>query len=421
MVVKRYYKLFKENGTKQIIYKLNKRINDKGKEIYFKKYFLHHNKPRNFESFKSQMNFYFDYSDFKHIKNFYEENTLLSSKVIKQANQIVNHRLSFLGLEDYYLGETINWNKDYKNNFEWETAYYKDIEIINLEKNNDVKYPWELSRFQHLFTLGKAYWITEDYKYHEAFKTQIESWLEQNPYMKSVNWTSCMEVSIRAVNLLSAYYLFEKEINLDKKFKNKLINSLYLHGVYIYNNLENYDYQRNNHYLSNLVGLIFLGTYFRDSEVGYKARKWLDFALKEFEKEIDKQINEDGTSFETSTSYHRLVAEMLIYTCIICDLNEIRLSNNFKVKTHKMHEHLIYLTKPNGLTPLIGDIDNGRLLILSDYNWDKRFLNHTLGIFEDYFDISPSENMLINKEEPLWITRKKTLRNKKKCTRNKIR
>lgn len=401
----KYIELLKTNGIKQISRKILKRNLNKVIYLKYKYYFKksQFEKRNAFKSYESEMKFFYNLEDKKRIKTFYLKNPEITNSVFEEANSILKHEVDILGAEKIYLGENISWNKDYINNYTWENKYYKDIEIIDFNKNFDVKHPWELSRFNHLFVLGKAFWISSEIKYFKEFQEQILSWIEQNEFNYSVNWTSTMEVSIRASNLIFSYYHFKDLIDKELEFKEKFIGLLYMHGKYIYDNLENYDSVRNNHYIANLVGLIFLGAYFKDYKNGREAKKWLKKGLKELEKEIVVQINDDGSSFETSTSYHRLVSEFLLYSYILCEKNNISLSDNYKDILLKMHEHLIYITKPNNLTPLIGDNDNGRFIVISKLFWNKRNLNHTMGLFGYYFNYRLPSFLNISLEEIEWI------------------
>ena len=176
----------------------------------------------------------------------------LLDSTIRTANKICSHEFNLLGLENEYLGEKLPWNEDFKTGFRWNNRFYKDIKIVDLSNNADVKVPWELSRFQHIFTLGKAYWITNDEKYALEFKVELEDWIAKNPVEMSVNWTCTMDVAIRVVNLICAYFFFQKSSNIDYKFWAEFKKSLYLHGRFIYKNLENEAKHNNNHYIPSL-------------------------------------------------------------------------------------------------------------------------------------------------------------------------
>lgn len=338
-----------------------------------------------FMNWKSDMDFFFNSKN----KSLYIQklnNKNKTYEITKQADKICSHTFNLLGSGEINLGENINWNQDFESKFIWENQFYNRIETVNLKNNADIKIPWELSRFQHIPILGQAYWLTNNNKYAEEFKNQIIDWIKKNPVEMSVNWTCAMEVSIRACNWITGYYYF-KNSNLSEKFWSKFNKYLYLHGVYIFNNLEKGE-ANNNHYLFDLAGLVWLGMYFNNFD--YKknnVNQWLTYGLEEFEKEIETQIYEDGCDFESSTSYHGLVSELLLYTLILCESNNIFFSKNYAFKLEKMLEVILNITKPNGLIPIIGDMDSGRFIMFNGYgNTDRRDFRYLLGVAGEYFN-----------------------------------
>ena len=403
-------KILKENSIIDIVKKIFKRLHLKVDYYIYKLYFTNKynlSKKHDFKNYHTEMSFFYNVNNKIEIKAFYDKEPMLREKVIKQADKIINHEFDILGSQIQYFKDEIKWSEDFKSGFNWSNEFYRDIQIIDLKNNADVKVPWELSRFQHLFMIGKAYWLTNDLKYFNEFKFEIMDWIEKNPFGKSVNWTNAMEVGIRSINWIFSYFLFEDKLKKDKEFMEIFNESLFLHGKFIRDNLENYSKLRNNHYLSNLVALIYLGLYFKKlkNRTKYIEKKWLVFSIRELERELSIQINDDGTTYETSTGYHRLVSELSLFTALIYEKNDLHVSNEFKIKLEKMHTFLADITKKNNLTPLIGDYDNGRLIILSDYfSWNKRQLNNTLGIAGIFLD-----NNYLKKygqqfsEESLWI------------------
>lgn len=302
-----------------------------------------------------------------------------------QADSICMHSFDLLGSGPYIFEDAIEWNLDFKSGFAWENKFYKDIEIIDLNNDADVKVPWELSRFQHVTILGEAFLESKDYKYSKEFKHEFESWVKGNPFESSVNWTCSMEVAIRACNFILAYMYFKESIG-SKEFWKSFNKILFIHGDFIYKNLER-GFPSNNHYISNLVGLVWLGIYFRSHKTkSRKASKWLEFSLKELEKEMDLQVYSDGFNFEASTAYHCLTTELFLYTSILCKKNNISFSYDFNKKLEKMCEVTMNITKPNGLIPLIGDMDSGRFIkLVSQNNLDMRDFRNLLKVSGEYF------------------------------------
>ena len=393
--LKIYFKKAIKLPPKTLIKKIHRRINNK---IYYSIRARNITKnPINmdsniFKNFEPNINFLFDINK----KERYIQELKKSGKeeqIIEQADKICNHIFNLLGSGDTNLGKEIKWNEDFKTGFVWENKFCKNIKTLDLNNNADVKVPWELSRFQHLPTLGQAYLLSDNLKYALEFKNQIEDWIKKNPVEMSVNWTCAMDVAIRACNWIIGYYFFKNCSKIDKKFWIKFNKVLYLHGKYIFNNLEKADQYNGNHYLSDLAGLIWLGLYFKNfkydkEEVKNNPKIWLNFGLKEFEKEMKSQVNPDGVDYEASTAYHCLVTELFLFTSILCSKNNIAFSKEYRDKLEKMIEFIMNITKPNGYIPLLGDMDSGRFVVLSDYGRarDKRDFRYVIALGGEHFN-----------------------------------
>lgn len=404
-MLKKIYKKIEEYGLLQVLGYIFKRILKEIRIKYLRKNIekIQH-KIYIKDNYISEINFFYSKGNIEKIKDFYEKNISIRENILKEAEQILEHKFDLLGSGEINLGKKIRWNEDFKSGFVWKNQFYKDIKIVDLNNNADVKVPWELSRFQHLFTLGKAYWITNDKKYYLECKKEIEDWIAENPVYMSVNWTCAMDVAIRAVNWIFFYFHFKELIDNDKEFLKKFNNSLYNHGKFIFLNLEKGIKFSNNHYLSDLVGLFYLEIYFNKLKSN-EVKRWLNFSKKELEKEMFIQNNEDGSNYESSTSYHRLVTELMFFPVILGEKNNINFSQEYKKRLEKMFEFLAKIIKPNGKIPMIGDVDNGRLLILSNYSsWEVNDVRELLSLGGEYFNNTLLKNSgAIKKEDKLWI------------------
>ncbi|HUS51788.1 MAG TPA: alginate lyase family protein, partial [Candidatus Paceibacterota bacterium] len=203
-------------------------------------------------------------------------------------------------------------------------------------------------------------------------------WIEKNPVYFGPNWINTMEVAIRACNWIFSWEVIVAKCKLntgnklDKEFLEKFLGSLVEHGRFIYRNLE-YTQIRSNHYLSNIIGLVYVGIMFPEFK---ESKKWLKKGLKALEEEMKFQVYDDGVDYELSIAYHRYATELFLWAGRLCKENHINLSLEFLKKLEKMVEFSDYYTKPNNLAPQIGDADDRRLHIVWEdfYNWEKR--NH---------------------------------------------
>jgi len=342
---------------------------------------------------------------------------------ITQPNLSESQRIWSLVDYDYI---PIDWHLDFKSGYRWsEIIWYLDIPHGH-KPGVDIKVPWELARMQHLPLLAWAYALAKDGQkgfasesvYGREFRNQILDFIATNPPRFGVNWRSSMDVGIRIANWLFTYDLFRAYgVEFEDNFKRVFFESVCQHGQHIVNNLEWNERIRGNHYLSNIVGLLFVAAYLPRTP---KTDTWLAFAVQELVSEVEYQFNADGGNFEASSSYHRLSTEMIIYaTAIILGLPEEKLSALRKYdcrqliiipklkpapipsyslprserlipfpiwyieRLEKMAEFTMRTTKPNGHIPQIGDNDSGRFLKLQPVLQSK---GDGSGLDENYLD-----------------------------------
>jgi hypothetical protein len=69
-------------------------------------------------------------------------------------------------------------------------------------ETGNVKQIWELSRLQHLTLLSAAWFLSHEDAYARRAAEQLQSWMEENPFLSGVNWTSGIEIGIRLISLV---------------------------------------------------------------------------------------------------------------------------------------------------------------------------------------------------------------------------
>ncbi|MCE9590353.1 MAG: heparinase II/III family protein [Planctomycetes bacterium] len=278
--------------------------------------------------------------------------------LVREADDAVVHRFNLLGSGPCDLGETIDWQRDFKSGAAWELKPIAQVPTLHGLPGSDIKVPWELSRFYHAPVLGVAYLITQDDRYPRAFAEQVRHWIQTNPVAHGANWVCAMEAAIRAANWIIALNYLMPHPALDDAFLAELEQSLFQHGTHTRTHLEGTAKLRSNHYLADLQGLIYLGLLFRHTAEG---QEWLAFSVRELEAEMQWEVYDDGTDFEASTGYHRLCLELIMSPAILCRGNGVTLSDAFWSRLHKMFTAIRDLLDTAGRIPLIGDNDSGRL------------------------------------------------------------
>ena len=281
----------------------------------------------------------------------------------------------------------IDWQLDFRSGYRWEeSTWHRDIAFAHLP-GVDIKVPWELSRMQHLPTLGLACHFSqlpdrgdarERSVYANEFRNQVLDFVATNPPGFGVNWACPMDVAIRAANLLVARdIVVASGVELDGAFEAVFRASLLAHARHVRANLEWSPRFRGNHYLANIVGLLFVAAYLPRSR---EVEIWLVFAFKELLNEMNYQFHPDGSNFEASVCYHRLSTEMVMWgLAVLKDLPAdkhplLNLEENGSLsagvppwcwsKLAKMAAFTQAMTRPDHLVVQFGDNDSGRFLVI---------------------------------------------------------
>jgi hypothetical protein len=303
----------------------------------------------------------------------------LWSLTLDEADRIMQHRFDILGSGPTDLGNPIDWHTDFVHGHTWPVEHHTRIELTREGGGFDVKVPWELSRFHHALRLGQAHLYTGENAYAQEIVDQITDWIEANPYEFGVNWAGPMDVAIRAVNWIWAYYMIIESDALTEDFLALWLTSIRQHGEYLLGHLED-GWPRTNHLIADLAGLAYLGILFPEFP---ESAKWRAAGLGRLWEEIERQVHPDGMVYEASTSYHRLVTEIALSVAALALVNGIVLPAVVRARLASMLDVIMAYSQPDGTAPIIGDADDGRFHPLTIHDNPTRMANdhrHLLGL-----------------------------------------
>jgi hypothetical protein len=291
----------------------------------------------------------------------------------RRVEKILSHEFDLLGSGPTALGTDIDWSRDFKSGRRWDLVPSETIDVAELSRESDVKVPWELSRCQHLTAFGRAWVVEGDPRLPAELEAQVRSWIGQNPAGLGVNWACAMDVALRAVSWICALGFFDGA-QLSVGFREEMLLGLYRHGLWIAEHLE-FGEVHGNHLLSDALGLVACGTVFRESEDG---RSWLDVGSRLLEREILRQVEEDGVDIEASVAYHRLALEIFLVAARFLETAGLPPSSGYRARLEAMFDFVDAYVTPDGLSPVVGDADDGRALVLGETNIrDHRYLLST--------------------------------------------
>ena len=268
---------------------------------------------------------------------------------------------AILGLIDDPAYRFIDWAMDFKSGYRWNHRVRGPASPYGHKPGVDIKVPWELARCRHFLAQAQVFAQTGDDRIARDIRNQILDFAASNPPGWGVNWACAMDVAIRiATQLIAVDMLRQSGWSPDAPFERELADQALAHGRFIFGHLEGGSPHRGNHYLADLCGLVFAGLYLAPTD---ETRRWLDFALPELDREICRQFTPDGANFEASVAYHRLSAELAVYTVALAS----------GAKAHAFSpvalERLLgagrfaqAVTMPSGRAVQIGDNDSGRFI-----------------------------------------------------------
>lgn len=282
------------------------------------------------------------------------------------------------------------WNRDYKSGYTWRADYLDEVRDLEIPEGADIKTVWETCRLQFLVQMAVAaliIWKDEKKRdiYIQAFRDIVLDFTASNPMGVGCCWILAMEAGIRAVNLIIAYDIFrqiDENHILDEDFSFVMTESIYLHGRFIWDNLENSLFVRENanHYYSDIVGLLYI-SYALDEKIK-NVKKWRRFSRKEFYTESIEQFYPEGSNIECSASYHRLAGEFLVFGCALLEGNGEAIPAEVKRRVAGAALFTMTLTKPDGMIFQVGDNDSGRLVAITETSLNHRsFIHYCSGLY----------------------------------------
>lgn len=275
--------------------------------------------------------------------------TAYAAECHRLAGEIRAHRFPLFG-SVLDTGPQIAWNRDYGNGIEYPAVWFRRIPYLDFSRVGDHKIIWELNRHQQLVLLAQAWRLTGQVQYLNEIGTQLESWMDANPYGRGMQWTSALEVAFRALSWVWTWHLAAAA--LAEPLRLRWAEALYQHGVYLRRNLSVY-FSPNTHLLGEAVALHALGRLFPTLP---GAAEWRATGGRIVVEEMERQVRADGSHFEQSSYYHVYAVDFFLFYALLENTPD-----TYRARLRRMAEYLWALLGPAGRIPFLGDDDGGRL------------------------------------------------------------
>ena len=281
-------------------------------------------------------------------------------QIIAEADAVVAGRFNLLGFQGLSFGDPIDWHLEPVSGKRAPLIHWSRLNFLDADLAGDKKVVWELNRHQYFVTLGQAYWVTGDEKYVRTFVNHLESWMDQNPPKLGINWASSLEVAFRSISWIWALYFFKDSPALEPKTFLRAWKFLYLNALHLETYLSTY-FSPNTHLTGEALGLFYLGTLLPEFK---EAQRWRKKGADILVEQLPRHVKSDGVYFEQSSYYHRYTTDFYTHFLILLHANRIPVPDLVKSKLIALLDHLMYIQRPDGTTPLFGDDDGGKLLMV---------------------------------------------------------
>lgn len=206
---------------------------------------------------------------------------------------------------------------------------------------------FSLHSFDYSLDLGLLYRKGEPQAY-QCFRELAQSWMKENPVGKGDGWHS-FTISLRLVNWLYAWQLFQPELKEDRAFQEELSRSLALQALFLERNLE-YDLL-GNHLIKNGKALFLAGLFFE----GEAPRRWFRRGLGILCRQMQEQVLPDGGHEECSPMYHNQVLSDYLEVAAALRLNGLAIPAELERGLKRMLAFTASMRHPDGAIPLFND------------------------------------------------------------------
>ncbi len=227
----------------------------------------------------------------------------------------------------------------------------------------DLKFILEPSRFLFVYPLARAYALSGDERFPQAFWNAIEDWARHSPPMAGPLWICGQECSLRIVALSFALHAFIHSLSTTNERLALLASMIAAHAWRTAQTLSYSRSQRSNHLISEAVGLWTAGTLYPELR---EATVWQDLGAHLLHQAVLDQITPEGVSEQHSFNYQRMILHLLLWTLRLAEINKAPLHQDIRERAQAAFDFIRSWVDPaSGFTPNYGSDDGSLILPLA--------------------------------------------------------
>lgn len=301
-----------------------------------------------------------DNRDVWQLPSFTPETKSERQAILDEADRYLQGKYTLLNLS--FEESQIDWHLDPQTGKRTPLEFGLDLNYRDPDLAGNVKNIWEKNRHHHLTILALAYGLTKNEDYALAVEQQLNSWVEHNPFLHGVNWTSSLELGVRLISWIWCDRLLRGSPVHTRLFGDQglLWSSIYWHQWLI---AQHYSHgsSANNHLIGEMAGLFIAASLW---SVFPESPRWQSLARTVLEREVIRQTFNSGINREQAFSYQLFSLEFFLLAGIEAERLVVPFSATYRDWVRKMLEVIPLLVDVGGNLPQYGDGDEGMALQL---------------------------------------------------------
>jgi hypothetical protein len=285
------------------------------------------------------------------------------STVRAEAESILTGKLPFFGGLSFECGFPPNWfrnpltGQQVSPDRPWTTMRFASADY------GDLKFILEPSRFLFVYPLARAYALTGEERFPQAFWTLLEDWARTSPPMSGPLWVCGQESSLRILAWSFAFHAFLGSPATTAERAALLLSLVAAHAWRAQQTVGYARSQRSNHLFSEAAGLWTAGTLYPELSA---AAAWRELGMRLLQEAALDQITPEGVHLQYSFNYQRMVLQLLLWTVRLAQIRGVRLPAEIQERTRKGFELLrTFVDSASGQAPNYGSNDGSLILPLS--------------------------------------------------------
>lgn len=279
------------------------------------------------------------------------ENVTIKKDEQRWADESLEHKFyAHKGYQpSYFYGDDIDWR-------------YWPV------KDNELR--WQLHRHYWFIPLTKAYHLTRDAKYIDAWIDQYTDWIEKNPLdgverlqaagasaeaiaaeQENIRFAwRPMEAGRRLQDQIAEFALTVRSPRFTPDFLNLYLRMFRQHADYVLHHFS----KQGNHLLFEAQRMLYAGIYFPEFR---EAAEWRRNGIEILNREIGVQVYPDGMQFELDYGYHLAAIDIFLKALGMARANgmESEFPADYIETVEKMTVVAYNLLFPDNVNPMFGD------------------------------------------------------------------